>query len=90
MKMGEWSAGPPRDLHRRAWWRCSLREEGAIEPRPVKPGLGQGVMEKWGLVFLVSVQDFFYRSLSPSLRHSNTPLIPVNQNLVAVTAESIK
>ena len=37
--------GPPRDLHRRAWWRCSLREEGAIELRPVKPGLGQGGME---------------------------------------------
>ena len=73
MKMGEWSAGPPRDLHRRAWWRCSLREKGAIELRPVKPGLGRGVMEKWGPVFFISLQDLGCRSPSPILQNSIDP-----------------
>ena len=43
-----WNNGLPwRDLYRRASWRCRLREKEAIELRPAKPGLGQGMMESW-------------------------------------------
>jgi len=81
-----WNFGPPwRDLHRRAWWSCGLGEEGAIEPRAAKPGLGQGIMQKWGLVFLISVQDSFSRTLSPVLHYSNTPVILADESLVIIS-----
>jgi hypothetical protein len=43
------------------------------------------VMEKCGLAFLVSVQDSAFRSLSPLLQHSNTPVILVDQNLIVIS-----
>ncbi len=43
-----------------------------------------GVMEKWGPVFFISLQDVVYRGLSPILQYSNIPLILADQNLVVV------
>ena len=76
-----WRNGQPwRDLHRRPWWRCGLTEEYAIELRPVKPGLGQGMMEEWNTgnqgytAHLQQTMVAFkaYISLSPEI---STPLL---------------